>query len=319
MEHGFFNDRIHISSTYYKTKATDLLVKIPLADQTGFSSYIGNFPGVVQNQGFEFELRTSNLSSNSRLIWITNFNISTNQNKLNKFPGLERSVYANTLKIGRAVTSNTYMEMPYHFSNIDPATGIPVFMDMSGDGQINSSDFLTNAAWIGSSRPKYYGGLTNTLTYKGFSLDFSIQFSNQTMTKWTYHQIMPGMITNMPKDIVGNYWKTPGDEAKYPRLYTGIVATGDNAAAKTALNTYYPNSDATLVKGTFYRLKNLELTYLLNSAWLQKAKITNARVYVRGENLFFYTKEFLGKDPETNTPWQAGPLKQYVFGLQLSF
>ncbi|MCK0132137.1 SusC/RagA family TonB-linked outer membrane protein [Flavobacteriaceae bacterium F08102] len=317
---GFLNDRFLLNATYYKSLSSNLLVELPLTTQTGFSSYTGNFDGEVQNTGVEFELTSNNLKPTNSFGWKTTFNYTHNKNILKKYDGLEGSPYANTMEVGRALPSTNsrlrFLEMPYHFSGINPENGIPIIEDASEDGRVDYNDYLNNAAWIGPSTPTDWGGMTNTLSYKGFTLDIFLQFSNGIFSKWNFWGRSIGELYNVSTDVIDNYWKQPGDVTKYPRLYTGV--TGDYTYI-APLDNYYATSTANLYKGYYIRLKNVRLAYDLPASLLSKLHIRNAQIYVSGENLGVYTPEKLYKDPETFWPLSSGALRTITTGIRVSF
>lgn len=320
---GFLSNRIMFNTTWYRTISDNLLTSQPLPSQSGFSSYTVNFEGTVQNTGMEFQLTTHNLGPDSKLQWRTTVNLSFNENKLIEFPGLEGSSYSTKYEIGRAIpTSASYFtltEMPLNFTGIDPATGLPQFKDVNGDGVVNNNDGSRNEAWIGTSRPTTWGGIGNYLIYKGLGFDFFIQFSEQTMTMWnwgtTQYQSL-GSLWNPPAELTGNYWKEPGDVTKYPRLYSGVAGT---SAYTTPINQYYGLSSAGIWQGFYWRLKNVQLTYTLPGNLLAGKGIDNLMFYIRGENLAVYTTKKLYKDPEPFFPNTAPVLRTFITGLQLTF
>jgi TonB-dependent starch-binding outer membrane protein SusC len=315
---GFFNDRILLNTTYFRTLSVDLLTSIPLASQSGWTSYAGNFAGEVENKGWEFELNTDNLGKNSAIRWSTAVNVTTSANKLVKYPNLDKSNDATSLQIGRAIKSSFYsMEMPFHLIKINPDNGVPVFVDYNKDGMVSFSDASINAAWIGTALPTIWGGITNKLSYKGFNLDLFVQFSKQTMAKWDYTlSFPPGSMMNPPEIVKDNYWKQPGDVKPFPRLYTGVTGI---AAYTQPVYTYYFYSDAALYRGFYWRLKNVQLSYNLPAAVLSKLKFVGATIYFRGENLCFYTREKLYKDPEASDGQRAPLLRTFTTGIQVTF
>ena len=318
LELGFLKNRMMLAVDWYRSTSTDLLVNIPLAPQTGFSSYYGNFPGVVQNTGLEFELTTQNLSAGSRVKWTSKFVLSHNKNILKSFPGLAASTYASGYQVGRALPGGT-AEMPFHFTGIDPATGLPQFKDLNKDGVITATgDAYNNLAWIGSNRPTLYGGLTNTVSYKGFSLDVFLQYTNGIFQKWTYFGPPLGTMYNPPADLAGNYWMKPGDVTKYPRLYTNAPGV---AAYINPLSQFYKGSTAGLYKGYYIRLKNVQLNYSLPASLLGKLKMSNATVYISGENLAVYVPEKLYADPEVPGLGfgNYGALRTITTGIRIEF
>ena len=236
LELGFFKNRILFNTTWYKSSSDNLLVDKLLPGQTGYGSYTDNFEGTVQNTGMEFQLTTHNLAPEKQLQWRSSFNLSFNENKLTEFPNLEETYYSDTYEIGRAIPSggyNSLMEFPYQFTGIDPATGLPQFKDLTDDGYVDYQDAYINAAWIGTALPTMWGGLGNYFSYKGFGFDFFIQFTEKLMTTWNYYNSAAGGMTNPSQDLTGNYWKQPGDVAKYPRLHTGVVGDPDYDQALT--------------------------------------------------------------------------------------
>ena len=321
LELGFFKNRLMINSTFYKTVSDNLLTSLPIPSQSGFSSYTGNFDGAVQNSGVEFEINSQNLDINNPFRWTTKFNITYNKNILKKYPNLEKSSYATTMQIGRALPSSNslskLLEMPYHFTGIDPLNGLPLFKDLNGDNSINNSDRSNNAAWIGSSQPTTWGGLTNSVGYKGFNLDIFLQFSDGIFTKWNYYNQSPvGSIFNPSTDVIDNYWMKPGDQKKYPRLYTNVAGT---AAYINPITQVYPYSTATLYKGYYIRLKNVQLSYTLPTKFVSKMKFDQIMIYLNGENLAVYTPEKLFKDPEIYWTRSSSVLKVFTLGLKASF
>lgn len=322
LELGFFDNRVLLNTTVYRTIATNLLTELPLPGQTGYGTYTGNFQGLVQNTGIELDLTTHNLSPKSALGWTTKFNFTNNKNILKSFPDLESSSYATTLQVGRALVNSDYLlsilEMPGLFKGIDPASGLPLFEDTNKDGILSYEDFGNNDSWIGSATPSFWGGMTNSFTYKGFALDIFAQFSNGIFTNSMFYMGANGVMSNPPKELAGNYWMQPGDDAKYPRLYSG-VSSGATMAYLSQLRSYYQYSTATIFKSYYIRLKNVQLSYTLPQTVLSKLKVDNLMIYVNGENLAVYCPVKLGKDPEVFWSRSNSLYRVITTGVRLTF
>lgn len=322
LELGFLNNRILFSAAWYKSLTSDLLTTIPIAGQSGFTSYYGNFPGQVQNTGLEFELTTQNSGPSNPLKWTTKFNLSTNTNILKSFPNLASSGYAREYQVGRALPNESgtalLMEMPYHYTGLNTANGIPQFQDVNGDGIVDYNDYASNSAWWGTSLPTLWGGFTNSISYKGFTCDIFFQFSNGIFTRWNYADFSPiGSIYNPAADVVGNYWTKPGDNTKYPRLYT--MAPGDPEYTDP-LTQEYNWSTAALYKGYYIRLKNVQLSYSFNQDVLSKLKLNHMVVYASCENLAVWSPVKLYKDPEIQSYGnENGMLRTITAGIRLEF
>jgi hypothetical protein len=85
------------------------------------------------------------------------------------FPNLASSAYAQTYVVGKPLK----LARGYHYLGLDQANGVPQFEDQNKDNLYNSTNDYIN---IGSLSPEFYGGLGNTITWKGFTLDVFLQF-----------------------------------------------------------------------------------------------------------------------------------------------
>jgi TonB-linked SusC/RagA family outer membrane protein len=299
---GFINDRINLNIDYYQNRSSNQLVNYPLAMTTGFTGILANLDATVQNTGWEFEINTLNWKNN-QFKWTTAFNLSIPKNKLISFPGLSGSSYANQYVVGEPLT----ISKRYKYSGVDPQTGIYSFADLNGDGLISSDDKIL----IKNVAQKFYGGLSNDITYKSFQLEFLLQFVNQTGNNfWGATQLTPGLLFNQPEKLLQNGWQKPGDAGKTAQRFT----TNVNSAAVTAFFSRYTLSDATIVNASFIRLKNISLSYDLSTL----IKKFSGRVYLQCQNLLTITHYF-GLDPEYNYASALPPLRTFVIGTQLSF
>lgn len=301
LELGFLKDRIMFNANFYRNKSSNQLIRYPLSSQSGYTSYIANLPAELENKGFEFELNTINFDRPD-FKWSTSFNISISRNKLLSYPGLEDSSFANTYFIGRPINVVT----GYLSTGINPANGIPTFVDVNGNGTINSLDLVP----IGDPNPKYFGGLQNSLTYKKWSLDFLFQFADQQGPQLNYGTLSVAYGTRANKDVSAlDRWTAAGQQTNIP------VATASSTAANTAYNNWRL-STANWGDASFIRLKNVSLHYNLTSH-LKSLKVKNVSVYLQGQNLFTITN-YYGFDPETKGV-VLPPLSVYTAGLQVSF
>jgi TonB-linked SusC/RagA family outer membrane protein len=315
LELGFLKDRILLTTNYYHNRSSNMLVDYPLAATTGFAGIISNLPALIQNSGWEFELNTVNLKSKS-FTWTSSFNLTLPTNKLVRFDGIENSSYKDTYAVGHPL-SMAKTVFPYE---VNPQTGVREFKN--AQGQVISPYALTlkDVANIIDLFKDYYGGLNNSFSYKGFSLDVFLQFSKQkgnytSSTAFSSNQInMPGWIGNMSLDKYTNRWTTPGQTgALFQRLTQDI--TGVQPAAVAIL----PSSldPAYYVDISYLRLKNVSLSYMLPATFQRKLRLQNARIFIQGQNLLTFTN-YPGMDPE-NQSRSLPPLKMLTAGFQLTF
>ena len=264
---------------------------------TGFSSLQYNLDATVQNRGFEFTIRTVNFNNGS-FNWTTNINLTFAKNKLLRFPDLESSAYNQKYRIGQPLN----IELQYKFNGVNPQTGLYEFEDLNRDGIITSPE---DKQVITDLNPKYYGGIQNSLSYKGLTLDFLFQFVNQ---KNRNYPMGPAGLMSNRQERLNQSWTTAGDLVPYQ-----INTTGYNNAAVTA-DYLYNQSTASITDASFIRLKNISLSYQLPL----HLKDTECRVMIQGQNLLTFTK-YEDADPEFITYGFLPPLKVITAGIQLTF
>jgi TonB-linked SusC/RagA family outer membrane protein len=307
LELGLFKNRLQITAAAYLNRSNNLITAYPLPSQTGFSSLRSNLSdAVIQNKGFEIELMSTNLST-AVFSWNTSFNLTIPQNRLVSYPGIESSSYSNTYSVGKSLE----ITRVYKFTGIDRATGIPTVEDVNGDERILAND---DKQFLKDQDRDLYGGLHNTIRYKGFQLDFLFQFSVQPYKSgWLYNYFHPlGMINkNVPREIAYNSWSAETPDARYPGLTTTTTSeTG------YAYYYYYTESDAIYSNASYLRLKNMALTYTLPESITKKIRLEDVRIYVKGQNLLTFS-EYDGWDPETAN--SIPPAQTIIFGAKLSF
>jgi TonB-linked SusC/RagA family outer membrane protein len=297
LEIGFLKDRIFLTAAFYRNRSSNQLVGVPMPGTTGFTAMQANLDATVQNQGYEFTLLTQNFR-NDNFKWSTNINLTIPRNELLEFPGLDGSVYKEQYRIGEPLN----IKLVYHYSGIDPQTGLYQFEDVNSDGQITFPD---DRQTVVDLNPKFFGGLQNQVTYKRWSLDFLFQFVKQKNLAFTMGNA--GTMGNQPTRLTDS-WQQAGDTAQY-QIYT----TGANAAAVNT-QSQYESSDAAIVDASFIRLKNISLTYDLPL----REKGTLCKISLQSQNLFVITPYDDG-DPEFGSLGYLPPLRVITAGVQLTF
>ncbi|MBO9632470.1 MAG: TonB-dependent receptor [Chitinophagaceae bacterium] len=299
LELGFLNDRILLTTNFYRNISDNQLVDFALSPQTGFTEMTANFPATVLNTGWEFELNSTNIKTKD-FTWKTSLNLTTNKNELKEFPGLESSSYKDVYVVGKSLT----IVKGYQFNQIDPQTGLPQFTDVDKSNSISENvDFVV----LGKTLPDYYGGFRNTFSYKGFELDFLFQFVKQEGRdiNYGYQSLQPGALKNMTRDALDR-WSKPNDIASRPKAST--TAAGSQW-------DLYRLSSAMWGDASYIRLKNLSIRYDL-SKLVKRYKLNNVSVYLLGQNLITITG-YDGFDPETQGLVMP-PMKTITAGLQFT-
>jgi TonB-linked SusC/RagA family outer membrane protein len=297
---GFFNDRILAAVNYYRNRSSNQLIGYNLATQTGFVSVTKNFPATIQNSGWELTLNTINIK-HKKFSWTSGVNFTANKNKLTEFSNLSTSTYANTLVIGQPVN----LLKIFNYAGVDPQTGL--FQYHAADGKLTSTPNATiDKTVFYTPSPKFYGGFHNSISYKGFDLDFLVQFIKQRALSYPLGTTfrLGANIWNVPAGVLDR-WRQPGDNASVQKPSTSLFLLDAQLSS-------YVYTDA-----SYARLKNLSLSYSLPDEWINKVKLERCRLFVQGQNLFTITK-YKGLDPENASPGNLPPLRVITFGLQLT-
>jgi TonB-linked SusC/RagA family outer membrane protein len=320
LESSFLANRLTVGFNLYNKYTTDLLLNVPVAGKTGFSSTIKNL-GEMSNKGFELEINTTNIKTKD-LLWTSSFQISHNKNLIEKLP-ISFSQYSRDwvrLEEGQPMYSFWLYKQLY----VDPKTGNAVYDDSrTNDGKITTSDRQI----VGDAWPDFTGGLRNTITYKGFDFSAFIYFSvgNDVFNMNRFFQ-KHGGVRGTNWGLLASQmkrWQKPGDITDTPRAST--VANPDGS-----FNNDYQSSRF-LEDGSFARLRNVTIGYTLPKDIAARFLLNKLRVYVSATNLFTITG-YSGADPEGNTaadqtngtvqgldfalPPQP---RQFLFGFNLSF
>ena len=306
---GFFSDRLLATISFFDNRSDNLIVPYTLPTQTGFSSLRTNLNGaVIQNRGLEIELSSTNMVKKD-FRWTTSFNISFLDNNLLSYPDLENSPYANTYKLGKSIN----IARAYRYLGIDRETGVPLVEDVNGDGAIDATN---DKVFLGETDVRFYGGLFNTVKYKGFQLDVVFTFARQPYrVGWLANYFYPvGYIgKNVPREIAYNSWTPDNKDAKYPGLATSVAAS---SARGYAYYYHYTESEVKYDDASYIRLQNLGLTYTIPASLTKRMGVSSVRVYAKGQNLLTFSK-YGSWDPQTGNA--VPPTQTIVIGAKFTF
>jgi TonB-dependent starch-binding outer membrane protein SusC len=307
---AFWRNRVTLSLDAYHSKTEDLLLTVPLPSTTGFSQQLRNV-GSVQNRGVELSLTTVNFQ-NQRLSWRSSLNIAGNRNKVldlgttlnaqgERVPlpeillsargigGFFSPSETHVVRLGEPLGSIIGFRVlglwqPAETCNLTPATdctpGEYKIADTNGDGRITAADRVI----LGQADPKYYGGLSNTVTYGPFTLDAFVNFvqGNKIINAGNaYGGLAIGQANE--RATVLNRWTSQNTNTMVPRA--------NNGRPRRVYSTLVED-------GSYVRLQTLTLGYQLPTRLLPRAEA--ARLYVTGQNLWVST-DYSGFDPDVNS------------------
>lgn len=294
---GLFSSRLLLTVDYYDKLTEDLLLQVPVARSTGFSTGWQNI-GKVRNRGIEFEL--TGRPFRGEFQWEPSVNLAFNRNRVVSLGHGDAPIYTGfdgqtaIIKVGEPLLAYYMYEAIGVYMNAEDLANSPrmptsivgdvKYRDVNGDGVITADDRTI----LGHRDPTYVWGFHNTFRYRNF--DFSFLFQGQGGNK-IYGIIgraidRPGMGASTNK--LGrwrNRWKSeeePGD-GKTPRIDGTTGSLYDSRW---------------LYDASYVRLRSASIGYTLPAGSLPG--IGPARIYLSGENLFLHHHYYGGYSPEAD-------------------
>ena len=334
VDFSFFNGRLTGSFDIYHRKTDGALAPAPIALEFGIGTYYSNILDLTNN-GFEFSIggdvvRTKDFTYNTML------SISANRNKITKLNGstlgmMHQDLYMEGHAMGTvkgykvagiyqsqdqiSKLNEQAMAKGYGFYQNGAAVGDYMFADTNGDGYISEADRTA----IANPEPKVFGGWSNTLSYKNFTLSMLFQYQLGGDAYYsTMHESASGALgMSILREMYGNTWTPDRTDAKYAKLMWM-----PSADTNTQANDRYVYSNS------YFRLRNITLSYTFEPAWLERLHVSGASVFFTATNLFTIT-DWPGLDPDmaatnaftkTTETKDVYPMsRSFSFGLKLQF
>ena len=329
-----FNGRLTGSFDIYHRKTDGALAPAPIALEFGIGTYYSNILDLTNN-GFEFSIggdvvRTKDFTYNTML------SISSNRNKITKLNGstldmMHQDLYMEGHAMGTvkgykvagiyqsqnqiSKLNEQAMAKGYDFYQDGAAVGDYMYVDTNGDGYISEADRTA----IANPEPKVFGGWSNTLSYKNFTLSMLFQYQLGGDAYYnTMQESASGAIgMSILREMYGNTWTPDRTDAKYAKLMWL-----PSAYTNTLVNDRYVYSNS------YFRLRNITLSYTFEPAWLERLHVSGASVFFTATNLFTIT-DWPGLDPDmaatnaftkTTETKDVYPMsRSFSFGLKLQF
>ena len=345
---SFFKNRLNITVDVYQKDTRDLLQQITIPGSTGFTQMWVNRGG-IRNKGLEFSVDGIIVRSKD-FTWSAAGNIYFNRNTITD-TGLELETYGkNTWRFfeGTRIGNSDYVgmpanifiegkpmalffglqtrgivqegeqdEAPWGYARTAPSIpGDVYFVDQTGDGIIDDTDRVI----IGDPNPKFAGGFSTGVSWKGLSLDVNMNgvYGKQVLNANLSQENNVGQPTTLNNNNIRTAayyeaWRPEAPSEKYPALCRNP--------------TTFAITDRLVEDGSFLRLANVTLSYRFKIKPLPA--ISNIVLSVSGNNLFCWTN-YSGWDPEVssfpNDPlrvaidWISYPnYRTYIFGINVTF
>ena len=281
LDYELFRGRISGSIDVYQKDNNELLLAVQLPGDSGFTSYDDNI-GSVRNRGVELEINSVNVDFNN-FMWSTRFNVGFIDNEILSLPNGESirpDNWDTSLQEGQPIG---LIQVP-RWAGVNPADGRPMWYDADGEltytptqsrDKVNYKDGLANTV----------GGIGNTLSYRGFTLDafFNFSFGQWALASTDYYFTRTGDYWASTSAEVLDRWRQPGDFSYYPAAATHGGAYVETNDYRTQLGTQAINN------ASYIRLKNLSASYNLPASVTNSLNIGNIRLFATGVNLLTFT------------------------------
>ncbi len=305
LESRFFNNRLGIDFTWYKSNATNQLIRIPMDPLSGYSSKIIN-AGNIQNKGIELMVDFRALSNPRSLNWNITANYSRNENKI---IDMASNIGVNRYDLGafddlfiRANTGGLYGDIYGTKLLRVEDKGSPYFgqliLNSAGLPQRTSELFL-----LGNQQAKGLLGITNTFNYKNFGFSFLVdgRFGGEMFSA-----------SNVGLQRFGVAAVTAPGGQRPDFVVDGVITDAGGGFSKnsvTVTQQQYWNQLSTLnnlgvgeayiYDATNIRLRNVQLTYQIAKSVLAKTPLQSARIALSCNNVWMIKSHLNGIDPES--------------------
>lgn len=331
---------------YYVQKTHDLLQSVSLPSTAGVGSYMANV-GKSQNKGVELTLNGIILDNMNGWTWDASLNLSANRNKLVELASGAREDEANCWFVDHPIDVIYDYEKIGLWNETDPDAQYLQILEPGGNfgmikvkytGNYNEDGSPTRAInaedrQIISMEPKFQGGFSTRVAYKGFDLNVITAFKYGGKLISTLHHSSGylNMLSGRRGNVDVDYWTEENTDAKYPK--PGGIQSSDNPKYGSTLGYF----DA-----SYWKVRTISLGYSFNGQkWMERMGIEGLRAYVTVQNPFIICSPFhkeTGLDPETNSygdenvavtgaiqsryltvGTNSPSTRNYLFGINLTF
>ncbi|MDX1905996.1 MAG: TonB-dependent receptor [Bacteroidia bacterium] len=301
---GFFDNRLTVSANYFNSITSDLLLNVPVPQQSGYSSSLTNI-GEVQNTGAELEIAGNGIKIGD-LTWSLGGNASFYHNEvLALAPGQTQIITGSNnafiTRVGHPIaelygynitgvykTQEEISNTPHLNGTL---TGDYIVEDINGDGAITTADRTT----FGNYAPEFTYGFSSDLSWKNFGLSVVLAgvegrraYSRDLSV---IQEVGEGFAVPNQYYFDNRYHPVNNPDGFFaqPNLGNFSAARRDTRAS----SIYFSDAD-------YLRLRSAQLSYTLPTGVLTRIGLSQARVYVAGNNLFTLTS-FRAFNPEGTT------------------
>jgi iron complex outermembrane recepter protein len=348
--------RFGFDISYYKSKVTDLLMRLNVAVSNGAKTRITNV-GELDSRGFEVALTATPIKN--KIVWNTRLNFANSVSSVKQLtPGVEQIVMLYAARNGLKVVA----EKGQPIGNIYM---FPRKTDDKGNFIITQNGLyevdVTKYEKMGNLLPKIVGGFSNTISYHNLTLDFMIdyRFGGKIVSTPLKYQTSAGMYKNTLQgrdeehggipyyvNAANQMVQLPSHNAISPNgpayhdgiILDGVTADGQKNTKMIQAGYYYLNqfgddvaawNEPAIQKNDYAKLREMVLSYSISKTAAAKLRLQTLRLSLIGRNLFYVYRTMKNLDPEApmGSSWlkqgidegSSGATRSYGFSLNASF
>ncbi|HOS71323.1 MAG TPA: SusC/RagA family TonB-linked outer membrane protein [Bacteroidales bacterium] len=314
----FLNNRIDFDFTYYDGKTTNQILPISISNSSGYSDVVIN-AGEIQNKGIEIALNLNPVRTSTGFSWDINANYSRNRSMVVSLaPGIE------TLVVGGGASATIEARPGQPYGNI---VGYPYMRAPDGQKIVDETGsylFDPQLTVLGNITPDWIGGLNNTFSFKGFSMNVLLDFvqGNEitSVTKYQMEAKGTGKWT-----VEGRRLRDMDDEGNQLPLVgilDGVVEIDDGEGNITyekntkavdgqtywAMRAWGSISEEFVMDGSYISLREVMLSYSFSPSRLAKTPFAGITLSLIGRNLLYLEEHMMGMgvSPESSPNTSAG-------------
>ncbi|WP_134090196.1 SusC/RagA family TonB-linked outer membrane protein [Olivibacter sp. XZL3] len=282
----FFNNRVGIDFTYYRSTTTDLIIPVTLNPSAGYDTKLMNV-GKMKNEGIELMVDVTPIKAN-QFSWNVNVNFGLNRNRV--------LYLAEDLGISRIRQLERWASLEMRTEN---TKGDGSFGSLYGDYLIYQNGSLThrnglpqeeNGDWgyLGNINPDYTGGITNQFSYR--NIDFSFLFGFQKGGVVHSRTYIEGINSGSLVESLANRDENGGGTmvGEGIDLDTGEPNTTE-VTVRDYWRAYYNNDRIATFDASYLKLREVKITYRLPEKLLKRTPVRQASFSLVGRNLLLWS------------------------------
>jgi TonB-linked SusC/RagA family outer membrane protein len=291
----FFQNRLTLDASYYKTISTDQIFQVPISGASGYTSQIIN-AGQVNNEGIEIALNGAAISTDN-FRWDIGVNWARNRNKL-----VELTEGITNYRIGTgpfAATIDARVGQP-----LGVITGRDFVYDPQGNKVVDDAGvyrFSPQLLPLGTVLADWTGGISNTFSYKGINLSFLIS-AQKGGSLFSLTSLFGKYSGLMEETTAGNIRQLYMVADGVKQLEDGSYAPNDiEISPQDFFSSMFGHGKAFVYDASFVRLREVSLGYSVPARMIERTPFTTVSLNLIGRNLFLLHRKVPHIDPESAT------------------